>query len=150
MRKRFDRDLYNETDKLAKNSAIKLVDSAKYTVTENPKKTNVDLLVADNEGKHIFNIECEIKKVWKTKEFPYESVQFPERKAKYANLDTPTIFVMFNHDLSSFLAVSGNSLLSSPCVEVPNKYVHKGEKFFQVPLTSVSFDDINKVIKEII
>lgn len=150
MRKRFDRDLYNETDKLAKTKVFDLLMSNDdIHAAENPKKTGVDILVTDPDTNELlFNIECEIKKVWKTKDFPYESVQFPQRKAKYASLDKPTLFVMFNNDLSSYVVVDGASLLASPCVEVPNKYVYKGEKFFQVPLTKVIFNDITKSIKE--
>ena len=152
MRKRFDRELYNEVDKKTKEKVFSLLESFdNLQAEENSKKTKVDILVTDPDTSELkFNIECEIKKVWKNKEFPYESVQIPERKSKYAILDKPTLFVMFNADYSSYLVIKSSDLLASPLVEVPNKYVYKGEMFYQVPLTKVVFNDISKVIKEII
>lgn len=147
-RKRFDINLYEQNDKLAKESAIKLLDKRKYKIEENPKKRGVDLLVY-NKGEHIFNIECEIKRVWTGKDFPYESVQFPERKEKFAKLDKPTLFIMFNKDQSAFLAVDSRDLVKSPKVEVPNKYVYSGELFFQVPLKKVSFNDVKSIISKL-
>lgn len=152
MRKRFDRELYNEVDKKTKEKVFSLLEEFdNIHAAENTKKTKVDILVTDPDTDELkFNIECEVKRVWKNKEFPYESVQIPERKLKYAILDKPTLFVMFNVDYSAYLVIKSADLVASPCVEVPNKYVYKGEKFFQVPLTKVVFNDINKVIKEII
>lgn len=148
MRKRFDKELYEANDKLAKETLTGLLPN--FDVRENPKKRDVDLLVYDKDGNHVANIETEIKRVWKGPDFKYDNVQFPERKAKYAKLDKPTVFVMFNEDLSKFLVVKDKDLLSSPCVEVPNKYVYKGEQFFQVPIDKVTFNDISSILKEII
>ena len=98
----------------------------------------------------MFNVETEVKRVWKNKDFEYDSVQFPERKAKFAKLEVPTLFVMFNEKLSAYLVVKDKDLLKSPCVEVPNRYCYKGEYFYQVPLKKVKFNEIKSTIKEII
>ena len=148
MRKRFDKELYEANDKLAREKVRALTPN--FDVRDNPKKRDVDLMVFDKAGNHVANIETEIKRVWKGPDFAYTNVQFPERKAKYAKLDKPTIFVMFNEDQSAFLVVKDTALLSSPCVEVPNKYVYKGELFFQVPLDKVTFNDISSILQEIV
>jgi hypothetical protein len=149
-RKRFDRELYEQNDKLAKESVMKLIDKRIYRIEENPKKRGVDLQVyRRKDNKLVFNIETEIKRVWKEKAFQYDSVQFPERKAKFAKLAEPTLFVMFNKDQSSYLVVRDKDMLKSPCVEVPNKYCFKDEYFYQVPLKKVKFNEIKSVIKEI-
>lgn len=148
VRKRFDRELYDQNDELARGVVKKLLAGTEYQVIDNPKKRGVDLLLYKN-SQHIANIECEIKKVWKEKEFPYESIQIPERKEKYTQLDKPTIFVMANADQSAFVAISQTALLKSPKKEVPNKYVYKGEYFFQVPKDQASFNNLVKVIKEV-
>lgn len=145
MRKKFDRELYEINDKLAKECVTKIVDKRKYKIVENPKKRGVDLLVY-NKGKHVFNIETEIKRVWKDKQFKYDSVQFPERKEKFCKLEVPTLFVMWNADQSAYLVVTDKELLNSPRVEVPNKYCFKEEYFFQVPLDKVVFNNIGQVI----
>src|SRR3990167_6020984 len=122
IRKRFDPQLHKQNDKLARKYIRNILKGSEYIVKDNPKVREVDILVYQN-GEHKFNIECEIKRVWRGSDFPYANVQFPERKGKYANLAKPTIFVMFNEDQSSYLALTGESLYSSPKVEVPNKYV---------------------------
>lgn len=148
MRKRFDKELYEANDKLAREKVRAVAPG--FDIRDNPKKRDVDLLVYDKAGNHVANIETEIKRVWKGAQFQYTSVQFPERKAKYAKLNKPTIFVMFNEDQSAFLVVRDTVLISSPCVEVPNKYVYKGEQFFQVPIDKVVFNDISSILQEIV
>jgi hypothetical protein len=148
VRKLFDKVLYEENDKNCKEALMKLmVNVNKLNIQVNPKKRGVDLLVFEKD-KHIFNIEVERKRTWK-KEFLFNSVQFPERKNKYCQLELPTLFVMFNEDYSQFLAVTSKDLISSPKAMVRNKYVPYGEFFFQVPLDKVIFNNIEKAIREI-
>lgn len=136
--KRFDRELYDKTDTLAKNHCVALLTNLGYTVRENPKKRDVDLLIYKGE-QHIFNVETEIKLVWNGK-FKYDTVQFPERKFKYATLNKPTYFIMWNADQSEYLVVKDKDLITSPVKEVRNKYVFQNELFFQVPLSKVKFN----------
>jgi len=151
MRKRFDKDLYDKYDKLAKNRVVDIIDKRKYEVVENPKKRGVDLLIYERKtGNHVLNIETEVKRVWKTKDFKYDTVQFPERKSKFAKLNVPTLFVMFSENTKNYLVVKDKDLVNSPLKEVPNKYMFKGEYFYQVPLKKVKFDNIKKVIKGLI
>lgn len=148
VRKRFDRELYNENDTPAKDYVKELFKDSEYRIVDNKKKTGVDLFVY-KDGQHLCNLECEIKRVWKTKDFPYESVQVPERKSKFFKLDKPTILVMLNADKSAYLAIKQENLNSSPLKEVPNKYVWKGELFYQVPLDKVTMNDLLSVVKEV-
>lgn len=148
-RKRFDPALYAENDKLARDFVKNLLAGSEYTITDNPKVRGVDLFL-HKDGVHVANIECEIKRVWKTPEFPYDTIQLPERKTKYTELNKPTLFVMLNNDQSAYLAIPQQVLLASPKKEVPNKYVYKGEMFYQIPAANVIFNDLNKAIKEIL
>lgn len=147
MYKRFDRALFEENDKKCRTKVKELLLNSDFAGVDNIKVRGVDLLLYKN-GQHVGYLEVERKTVWKGSSFQYDNVQFPERKAKYAKLDKPTTFVMFNEDMSNYLTVKHTDLISSPCVEVPNKYMYKGENFFQVPLTNVQFNDIVGVLKE--
>ena len=150
MRKLFDRELYEKYDSLAKNAVKNLFKDVSsltghdFDIQENVKKRGVDLL-AYAFGNHIFNIETEVKRVWKG-EFEYDSVQFPERKQKFAELDKPTLFIMFSEDLSQYLVVNNTDLLNAPKAMVRNRYVSYGENFFQVPLDKVIFNDLRKAL----
>lgn len=149
-RKWFDKDLYKQNDSIAKLNVIRIFKRvAGYTVEENEKKRGVDLLVYNKKGEHVFNLECEIKRVWKKKKFEYANVRFPERKEKFAKLKPPTIFLMFNHDQSAYLVVKPKDLLKSPKVESSNRFMRSGEYFFEVPLEKVVMNNIKTVIKEL-
>ena len=41
---------------------------------------------------------------------------------------------MINKEKTHALMVSGDDVINSPLVEVRNKYVDSGERFFQVPI----------------
>lgn len=147
-RKRFDPQLYAENDAIAKDFIKNLLKGTAYQAIDNPKKRGVDLLIY-KDSVHICNIECEIKRVWKDSVFPYESVQIPVRKEKYAILELPTIFTMLNGTQSDYLCFTSQQMLASPKKEVPNKYVYKGEFFFQIDKNVVVFNDILKVLGNI-
>lgn len=142
VRKRFDKELYAENDKLVKDKTIELF-SGISGVELKPGKNRYDVDFHVYEaGQHTFNLEVERKKVWIGDKFQWDSVQFPERKAKFAKLDKNTIFLMFNNDLTHHLTVSSQTLLASPLKEVYNKYVKGGEMFYQVPIEKVVFNTL--------
>jgi len=140
IRKRFDRELFNETDGTARDSAKKYWISLGHTVEDHPDRYAVDLIV--DTGLETFYCEVEIKKVWKGVEFKYDTLQIPERKSKFAKLDKPAYFMIFNNERSHAFICSHTDLLDSPVVEVPNKYVYKGEMFFQVPIAKLQLVEI--------
>jgi len=149
MRKRFDKELYEQNDAKAKAAAKLYYNSQGIEVEKNPKRYGPDLR-AFKDGQFIGFIECEIKKVWKDEVFPYETIQFPERKAKYVtqNEDHPVTFFMLNKPCNRALIVEGKDMIESKLKEVPNKYVPRGEFFFQVPLNKAKFVNIPTVCEE--
>jgi hypothetical protein len=150
MPKRFDPELHAKTDNLAKTSLMNLFQKSAISIIENPNRHGVDLL-AYKDNDHVFNVEVEIKTNWKEREdFRFPNVNFLRRKEKYCSLDKPTIFVIFNKDLSQYLAVRDRDVLASPLEEVRNKYVYSGELFYKIPLNKVSFNNIGKVVKELL
>lgn len=125
IRKRFNRELHEQNDKLAKEVVLKYLGSG---WEENPNTRGVDLV--NNFTKQV--AECEIKRVWRGSEFPYGDIQIPERKGKYRNLNIQ--FFVLNNEATHAINFLGNSLLESRLVEVPNKFVYKGEYFYKVPI----------------
>lgn len=149
VRKRFDRDLWLENDKKARAGVEKLIsdiEGLEVRPHKDHRKVDLELFL---DGEHIANVETEIKRVWRGKDFQYNNVQFPERKKKFCELEKPTIFIMWNADLNSYLVVLDRDLVSSPCVEVSNKYVWKDEYFFQVPMKKVFMNDIDSALSKI-
>jgi len=151
VRKAFDRDLWLANDRVAKEAVENLFSlpwNKKFEVVEHESHTAVDMELFV-KGDVVANIETEIKRVWKGDTFQYPTVQFPERKRKFCELADPTVFIMWNFDLTSFIAVTSEDMLKSPCTEVPNKYVYKGELFFQVPLDKIHINDIKTPLKKL-
>lgn len=140
MYKQFDKGLYALFDKKARETVKKVLKDQNLTITDNPDQYGPDLIVYDKD-KMIGYIECEIKRVWDKPYFPYESVQFPERKRKFLAYKDIT-FYMFNLGCTKGLRVKGEDVLKSPTKEVSNVYIERGERFFQVPLDKVEFFDV--------
>lgn len=149
MRKKFDKDLHSKYDSLARGKAQEVFSSlAPFTIKESEKKTAVDFEIY-KDGVHVGYLEVEVKKTWDGPDFKYADVQFPERKWKYARLDKPTIFMMFNADLSCYLNVTGEVLLKSKLEMVRNKYIKYGENFFKVPVEKVIFNNVKELLDQL-
>ncbi len=137
IRKRFDKQLFEDNDKISRAAATKYFENKGFVVKPNPQRYGPDLMLFKKEN-FIGFVETEIKRVWKDEDFKYADVQFPERKGKYVDKD-PITFFMMNDTENRALLVEGKDVVGSPIKEVPNKYVFKGEKFFIVPLEKVKF-----------
>ncbi len=147
----FDREAFKDCDEAAKNKLIALASVhpkySKYTYEFPRYGKTVDIRVRDEDGVHVGNIEVEVKQVWRGNEFPYSDVQFLPRKKKYwdlpeHHLDQPTMFVMFNEDLSNHLVIKDKTMRN--CFESCGKREHstiasRNEDFYVIPLSEVTF-----------
>ena len=162
--KKFDKKLYEQNDAKAREIAKKYFARYDYKLLDNPDQYGVDLIcyekidcaactedtVESCETCHGLGktmkpkmyVEVEIKRVWKDEEFPYGSVQFPERKWKFCKLDAPVAFFMLNNECSRAVLVTGEDLINSPLKRVSNIYMRKDENFFQVPLDKATFIEV--------
>lgn len=131
--KQFDRDLYNKNNQAAVDAVLRHI-----LLQGGYARSNYDLYGPDIQlysgYKHYSYIEVEIKQIWTTNPFPYETVQLPERKSKFLKLGKPLEFWILRSDLKFALVLADKLVEDSPLVEVPNKYVAAGERFFQVPV----------------
>lgn len=148
--KSFSQSLHDETDLLARNAAKKLLEDSMYSIVDNPDIHGVDLFLI-HKGIHRANIEVEIKTNWKPRtKFTFDTVNFLRRKEKYCRLSEPTLFVIFNRDLSQYVTVPSGVVMDCPLEEVKNKYVGSGEFFRKIPLDKVTFNKIYKSVEEIL
>lgn len=139
-RKKFSKSLFKENDSVARKAATKYYKNLGYEVRPNEDKYGPDLLLF-KENTFASYVECEVKRVWKDCDFPWPTVQIPERKSKYVT-EKPILFFMLNGKEDRALIIKGNDLVKSPLKEVSNKYVRSGEYFFQIPLNLVVFVDL--------
>jgi hypothetical protein len=129
--KPFSPELYATNDN-AKFLIVDWLEGKGYAAEINPDQYGIDIL-ARGKGRTL-RVEVEVKHNWMTGSFKYDTLQIPQRKAKFAK-DPDTWFVVMNHDRTHALLCSGESVLSSDLVEVPNKLVSEGERFFQIPVS---------------
>tara|TARA_R100001510_G_scaffold3169_1_gene2484 strand:- start:7251 stop:7610 length:360 start_codon:yes stop_codon:yes gene_type:complete len=111
-----------------------------YNVIDNPDRYAQDLIAKPTVISNLdftFLVECEVKAIWKTKEFPYSDVQLPERKQKFFN--ERTLFFIWNCHLSRAACFWSQDIKHLPTYEVSNKMMAKGERFFKIPLSLVKF-----------
>lgn len=137
-RKRFDRELYQKYDQLAKDKTALYLQSQGYEVRDHENRYKQDLLFTDSFGTELA-AECEVKLVWNSMPFPYDTVQLPERKSKF--FDRDTLFFIWNKPLTHAITFWSHQVEPLTPVEVPNKYMYKGEYFYQIPM------DITKVVE---
>jgi len=132
--KKFSKRLFDTHDAPARTLSKMILEeqmgyryAADHTDTYGP-----DLICEDDWGVRKF-IECEVKNNWSGPQFPFDSVQVPERKRKFCRIPN-LYFMMFNKEMDHFIWMKGADILTSPLVEVKNKFTPSGELFFQVPL----------------
>lgn len=148
--KEFSQSLHDQTDLIARKMLKKLLEDSNYDIGDNPDKHGVDLFLI-SKGIHRANVEVEIKTNWKPKGgFEFENVNFLRRKEKYCVLTEPTLFVIFNRDLSQYLTIDSRHISSCPLEEVSNKFNESGELFRKVPLSKVIINKIYKSIDDIL
>jgi hypothetical protein len=106
-----------------------------YQCDDNEDIYGVDLVV---EGKgRKFNCEVEVKQTWHGLNFHYDTLHIPVRKAKF--LTDPTTFMVFNAGLHRVAVVGRKAVREAPKVEVPNREIAFGERFFDVPVSQAKF-----------
>jgi len=132
--KRFDRELFQKYDQLARVVTTTYLESLGFEVQEHPDKYAQDLLAFKGDAGHC--VECEVKLVWEGEDFPYPNVQLPKRKDKFFNVDTQ--FFIWNKPLEYAMTFWSYDVATLEPVEVPNRYVHSGEYFYQIPMEMVT------------
>jgi len=126
---------FNKYDKAARTKAKAFWSSQGYTCTDNEDDFGVDLVV-ERDGRR-FYCEVEVKTVWHGKDFKYDSIHIPVRKAKF--LGKPTQFMVFNNSLTHAAIIARDTVISAEMVDVPNVKIRFGEKFFNIPTDKAIF-----------
>lgn len=145
VRKTFSPSLHQENDDLAKAAGVEFLKGFDFvsSIAQNENIYGVDLKFTD--GDYARSLEVEVKRVWKGPAFPYSTVQVPERKVKY--FETGSDYLLLNNEATVCIVIDAETILASPKVEVPNKYVSSGEMFFQVPVSKALIHNFPKTIQ---
>ncbi len=135
MYKEFNEEVHSKYDDVARTKAKEFWVANGYSCVDNEDIYGVDLKVSGKGRK--FNCEVEVKQGWHGLKFMFETLHIPTRKSKF--LKEPTTFMIFNSCLHRVAIISRKAVLSSPKVEVPNRQIAFGERFYDVPVSQAKF-----------
>lgn len=125
-RKRFSKELWKENH-------AKAVKSLLPWLGDGWDENHGDRFGPDIKGPNSQWAEVEIKQHWEdTLEFPFETVNLPQRKGKWLSLRIK--FYVLSKGCKYAIQIPKAQLKDEYLVEVPNKYVFKGEYFYQIPV----------------
>lgn len=142
-RKPFDRGMFDATDNPAREAIRDYIGRSGLYVRDNPDTYGPDLIVYKG-FKPLSYVEVEVKLVWKPEqyEFPWDTIQLPERKLKFLNLGLPIEFFILRADLEKAVLIPDYVVAKSPVEEVRNKYVKAGELFCRIDIRECQVIDI--------
>ena len=98
---------------------------------DNPNKYGVDLIVC-RSGVPVGALEVEVRQEGFDQ---HRSIHVAQRKEKLFQVNLPVLFFALTQDLHRAYYLKADLIKDCPLVEVHNRYVGKGEMFYDVPIT---------------
>lgn len=144
-KKPFSEELFENHDPKARLKVQEIFKKSKTLILKKPSdKYSADFDVFKGE-KLIGHLELEVKNNWDSQKFPFNDVQFLERKQKY---DKHTVWVLFNKDLTRHLIARVREIVKCPKRQLSNRFSGgQKESFYVVPLSIVKFDGLEAMIE---
>jgi len=139
--KRFDKTLHQNNDPKSRQVVKEYFSTHGILIKDNPDKYGVDLISDDGT----LQVEVEHRLVWVNDDFPYETVNLPERKAKYFVANS-VAYVILSKDYSRMGIIDGKTIMKyivdENLKESSNKFVRKNEYFYKIPSTSFKWVNV--------
>ena len=134
--KQFNAELHDHFDEVGRLRAYKLF-KRNYGIelVDNPDEYAVDLIAIKN-NKIVGYVEVEVREAWDGL-FLHDTLNIPSRKKKLLTNNLPTVLLAFNKQGTFCFICKDQTVLASPLVEIPNKYMATGEFFYQVPVNKI-------------
>jgi hypothetical protein len=150
VRKAFSRNLYNKSDKTAKNILKTYLSRSGHSLLNDEENYHADLETRKN-GKRYFH-EAEIKYAWNG-EWPlqWNEIRIPFRKQRLLDKyqDHNLTFYVISGDQERFWKIPATVLKTCEIREASNKYIDKGEKFFHIPTSKALLVMMNPVEEDL-
>jgi hypothetical protein len=84
-----------------------------------------------NGDKLVAYAEAEVRQLWNTSNFYFDTIHIPYRKKKYLQHDLPTFYFVINSMGTYAFVIMAENILKSPVKVMSNKF-QKKEMFFDV------------------
>lgn len=132
----FNKEAYDLFDKRCKEEGIQLfLDCFKIKAEENPFQYDVDLLLyIDNTLIPTGYCEVEIRNIWNSDEFPYDTVSIPYRKKKWFESHSKAIFffLVFNKYFDRALIARVSTILDKSKIYTGTSKFGNTETFYRL------------------
>jgi len=141
VRKPFSKNLHAKNDPKTRTLVKKFFADRGITLVDHPNEFDIDLVSEDGQ----IRIEVEHRFNWSEVDFPFNTVNILERKAKFFREgNTHYCILSANYKRLGFISANKIQQFIKPefLVESPNKYVKKGEYVFKVPIGQFEFYDL--------
>jgi hypothetical protein len=130
--KEFSKSLFQRNDPKSRQVVMEYFKRQKVALEPNQNKFGVDLIAKDGS----MSVEVEHRNSWQSVEFPFDTVNVPERKAKYF-VENNVHYAILSKDYTQIGLIDGKTLrkyiVDETLTECANKFVKQGEMFFKVP-----------------
>lgn len=130
MLKPFSLDLFNDNDN-AKYDVMNWLIKRGNKVWVNDDQYGIDLL-GECKGEP-YAWEVEIKHNWTTTVFPFSTIHYSYRKAKFINSNVNTYFVTVNHNRDRFLFIKDQDFMQGKVISKNTIYT-TDESFVEIPI----------------
>ena len=139
--KPFDLALHETYDAPAREAVSKWI-KMKWglEIRDNPNRYGVDL-ICFRSGSPVGALEVEVRQLGFDS---HRSIHAAQRKEKLFQEGLPTLFFALTQDLSRAYYLKADLIKDCPLVEVHNRYVGKGEMFYDVPITMFKIADLTQ------
>jgi len=142
MLKLFSQELHNIYDAPARRAVTSWAKMKwNLKIEENPNRYGVDL-ICFRSGSPVGALEVEVRQLGFDS---HRSIHVAQRKEKLFQEGLPTLFFALTQDLSRAYYLKADLIKDCPLVEVHNRYVGKGEMFYDVPITLFKIANLTDV-----
>jgi hypothetical protein len=147
-RKKYDQQLSDENDQRSRDIVKKYMQSQWNAVAYDFLTYEIDLIVKRNQTWVAF-VEVEVR-YWQNELCPYKTIHVAKRKEKFLHQKLPVVFFAVTKSLNYGYWCKAEDILSSPIVEIKNKYVANNEYFYDVSIdkfTLVKFESVKPTLR---
>ena len=130
--KQFDKTLSDENDQRSRDIVKKFMQANWNVVAYDFLTYEIDLIVKRNQTWVAF-VEVEVR-YWSNELCQYRTIHVAKRKQKLLNQNLPVVFFAVTKSLKYGYWCKAKDVLSSPIIEIKNKYVANNEYFYDVAI----------------
>lgn len=164
--KPFDPRMHAVSDAPAVKALGNLLSGTRFSMQAHPQYFEINPAYGNQYGEKGIDVmilrdgipyayaELERKLNWKGEKYPYPTIHFLKRKAKYASDGSyakkffkglPCHWVLFSNDFSHHLTMKVDDAVAQPLIKIDTRENTQNESFHDVPIVLANFDKLKRI-----